>query len=53
MRYEVLMMMNIKIKIFWDMMPCSLAEAADFSKKLVPIYQITWHHTPEDYILKL
>jgi hypothetical protein len=58
--FHIHVVVNIKIMIFLDVMPCSLKEmyrlkmeTAGSSKMLVPVYKTIWHHIPEDCTLQI
>lgn len=63
MRSEVLTAEDVNIMVFWDvkkLLPPSSGykmilkmEAADYSKTFEPIYQTTWHYTPEHHDVNL
>jgi hypothetical protein len=54
------MVVNVKIIVFWDMIPYNLGryiplfqmEVAGSSETFVPIYQIMWYHIPASCDLK-
>jgi hypothetical protein len=55
---ELYVLHETKVKIRnWDIMPSGVADGylkiklAGASRILVPIYQMTWHHIPEDHYL--
>jgi hypothetical protein len=63
-RFKVLMVVNVKIVISFEVMACNVVQCTDVSEDFaasiicpdsgdsrVHCYQTTWHHVPEDSIL--
>jgi hypothetical protein len=51
-RFELSMVINIQVMVFWDVTPCSVVEAGRCFKILVSYHITTWHCSPEDDNLK-
>jgi hypothetical protein len=54
MRFEVFTAMSIMITFLWDVILCSLIEegevgTAGYVETLVPMYQTTQHHVPDNH----
>jgi hypothetical protein len=48
MRSDILLVVTVKITVFWDVMPCSLVDVyGPFGGALVNC-QTVWHDIPED-----